>query len=304
MRRSALLCFTYAQDTSALPGGARGARNKARAMTNLSHLHPMPGHNMWRGNHDRYHYTRTSLGRFGESGAMPKYHQYFSHAKDPADIMKSGREYEYLKVVRGSMVKKPLPKVQYVSSDSKPTWLFKAWTDPFDNYDMWQRELHYPEHIPTHLDAKRPLAVLAPTTRHTHMHLAYMNKVTITVSPFVFGYGHTAQKTALDFYRLCLSSRSPFPNDKVFLFYAVDAIAPKIQVEWINETTFEPVIYDRMNPLELVQQIMERAWLQGDVIAASGAKLPALAVDDYKWHEVVSLKKKKKKAAAAPAAKK
>jgi hypothetical protein len=286
-------------DTGHMPGGARAARNPARATIKRGFLHSQVGYNMWRGNHSKYTYTRTGLGRYGESGAMAKYHQYFSHAKDPTDVWKSGREYEYLRVERGKPLQKPLPQVQYVNKDSKPTWLFKSWSDPFDGFDLWQREVQYPEHIPTHVDAKRSLAVLAPSTRHTHMHLAYMNKITITVSPFVFGFGNTAQKTALDFYRSCLSSRAPFPNDKVFLFYAVDAIAPRIQVEWINETVFEPVIYDRMQPRELVQQIMERAWLQADIIASSGAKVPALAIDDYKWHEVLSFKKKKAAAAAA-----
>jgi hypothetical protein len=287
-----------------LPGGANGTKNSGRVGIRAPQLHPQVGYALWRGQHMKYNYSRSTLGRFGEGAAMEKYHQYFSHAKDPRDARKSGREFEYMRVERGKVLQKSLPSVQYVQPKSKPNWLFKTWSDAFDGFDLWQREVQYEEHVPTHLEAKRPLAVLAPSTHHTHMHLAYMNKITITVSPFVFGFGSTAQKTALDFYRNCLSSRAPFPNEKVFLFYSIDAVAPRIEVEWINETVFEPVIHDRMNSLELVQQIMERAWLAADVMAASGAKLPALAVDDYKWHQVLSFKKKKKKEAEKPGAKK
>lgn len=285
-------------------GGAAALRNPARSGMLRGFLHPLLGVNMWRGNHNKYKYTRQSVGRFGEGGAMSKYHQYFSHAKDPADSRKAGREYEYFTVERGKTKVKPLPEVQYAHKDSKPTWLFKSWTDGFDQMDNWQREVQYPEHIPTHLGSKRPLSVLAPSTAHTHLQLAFMNKLTVTVCPFVFGFGHTAQKTALDFFRLAISSRCQFPKDKIFLFYSMDAISPRIEVEWLNGQVYSPTIYERMSPGELVQQVMERAWLQGDIIASAGAVLPAIPVDDYKWHEVVSFKKKKKASGAGKDAKK
>lgn len=292
-----------ARQWACLPTGVLAGRKNLRVYPQFGDLWPLPYTMMWRGNHTKFRYTKTSLGRWGEGETKHRYHQYFSHAKCPTDYGKAGREFELMTVDQGKRVQKPLPEVQYVPKDAKPTWNFKTWVDPLDTLDIWQREVQYEHHIPTHLNAKRPLAVLAPTTFHKHMQLAYFEKITITVSPFLFGFGFTAQKTALDFYRLCLASRSPLPKDKVFLFYSIDDIAPTIEVTWLDGSVYTPTIYDNMKPTALVQQIMERSWLEGDRLDAAGTKLPKLGVDDYKWALVLELKKKKKAEAKAGAKK-
>jgi hypothetical protein len=260
--------------------------------------HPMPHVNMWRGQHNKYRYNQATPARYGEGEAKNSYHQYFSHAKCPEDYNRGLREFELINVRRGKLVKKPMPVVQYVGKDAKPTWLFKTWHDALQTTEPWQREVQYEAHTPTHLGAKRPLSVLAPKTMHKHMHLAWMEKVTITCSPLLFGFGFTLQKTVLDFYRRCISGRSMFPKDKVFLFYSVDAVAPRIEVTWMDGTTYSPVILDGAKPQDLIQSVMEAAWLQGDRMEAAGTKLPPLAIDDYKWQEVLSFKRKKKVEAA------
>jgi len=220
-----------------------------------------------------------------------QYHQHFSHAKDPTDYGRAGREFEFISVKKGTLTIKPLPKVQYIPQSSKPKWVWKSWHGAMNATDMWQREVVYDEHIPEHLGAKRPLSVLSPSTYHQHLHLMHMEKVTITVSPLMIGYGQTLLKTTLDFYRRALSARSPFPKDKIFLFYSIDFITPKIEVTWLDGTTYCPPLIEGCTPQDVIQLIMEQGWLAQDRMEAAGRVLQPLAIDDYKWEQLITFKK-------------
>jgi hypothetical protein len=246
---------------------------------------------MWRGNHNKYQYNTATSSLWGEGETHRKYHQHFAHAKCPTDYGRAGREFEFLSVKRGKLMVKPLPQVQYVQKGSKPCWLWKSWHSAANTTEMFQREVQYAEHVPEHLGAKRPLCVVAPQTMHKNLHLMHMEKITITVCPFLFGYGHTVQKAALDFYRHALSSRSPFPKDKVFLFYSLDFITPKIEVTWLDGTVYEPPLLQGGNHLDIIQMVMEQGWLAADVMEAKGMALQPLAIDDYKWEQVIAFKK-------------
>lgn len=283
-----------------------GMSRKPRLRSHVGHLpglvHPLPGYAMWRGNHWKYRYNQATASSWGEGDTHRQYHQHYAHAKDPKDYGRAGREFEFLSVKRGKLVQKPLPKVQYVHPDSKPKWLWKSWHGAMNTTEMWQREVQYPEHIPEHLGAKRPLSVMAPTTYHRHLHLIHMEKIVITVCPFVFGLGDTLQKTVLDFYRRALSARSPMPKDKVFLFYSLDAISPQVQVTWIDGSTYTPPLLEGMSSQDIIQMIMETGWLTGDRIEAAGKALQPLAIDDYQWEAVVTFKKIRDKNASKGAA--
>lgn len=279
-----------------------GAMNRAPKMTPHNMLgrrvlrHPMPFYSMWRGNTFKYQYNVAFLARWGEGETKHRYHQYFSHAKDPTDYDKPGRDFELLQVRQGKLNAKPLPVVQYVSKDSKPAWNFRSWADLLSTLDPWQRELQYKEHVPEHIGAQRPLCPLSPSTYHKHIHLAYIDKIEITVCPFFFGYGPSVQRTALNFYRRCLGGRTSFPKDKIFLHYSIDYITPKIVITWIDGTTYSPLLLDGITPQGLIQKIMEQSWLHRDKLEASGKELKPLSIDDYKWNEVIKFKKEKKSA--------
>jgi hypothetical protein len=266
--------------------------------------HPMPYIHMWRGQFAGYLYNQSATARWGEGDTRHRYHQHYAHAKDPLDYGRVGADYELLKVTRGKMNRKPLPAPQYVDPKSKPTWVFRSWLDQQSTMEVWQRELQYSEHVPTHLGAKRPLCPLAPSTFHRHMHLAYITKIDVTVSPFVFGFGHTLQKTVMDFYRKCLAARSAFPKDKVHLHYSIDYVAPRVEVTWQDGSVFAPPLLEGTNSQTLVQTIMEQAWLVRDRLEASGKVLQPLPIDDYKWNELIQFQKAKKVAAAKGAKKK
>lgn len=110
-----------------------------------------------------------------------------------------------------------------------------------------------------------------------------MEKINITVSPFTFGYGANLQKSVLDFYRRALSSRAPYPNDKIFLYYTVDCITPQIEVVWLDGTTYCPPLIEGVSAQDLIQMVMEEAWLTADRMGAQGRTLNPIAIDDYKW---------------------
>lgn len=281
---------------------------RPRLRPHVGHLkglvHPLPYYAMWRGNHSSYTYNQSTVSRWGEGETRRLYHQHYAHAKCPTDYGRGGREFEYLSVKRGRLIKKPLPQVQYVRKDSKPTWLFKSWHTPLNSPTMWEREVQYAEHIPEHLGAKRPLAVVAPRTMHRYLFLMHMEKITITVSPFLFGYGHTLQKAVLDFYRRAISARAPFPKDKVFLFYSIDHITPRIEVTWLNGTTYAPPLLEGTSPQDLIQMVMEEAWLAADRMGAEGRVLNPLAIDDYKWDQLIVFKKVRDKEATKGGGKK
>jgi hypothetical protein len=253
--------------------------------------YPLGTYAMWRGNHWSYRYNQSTAATWGEGETHREYHQHYAHAKDAKDYGRAGREFEYLSVKRGRLDIKPLPKVQYVPDGAKPKWLWKSWHGAMNASDMWQREVVYDEHIPEHLGCKRPLSVLAPSTYHGHLHLMHMEKVTITVCPFLFGFGDTMQKTVLDFYRRALSARSPFPKDKVFLFYSIDFVTPTIEVTWLDGTTYAPPMLEGNNSQSLIQMIMEQGWLAQDRMEAAGRTLQPLAIDDYKWEQLITFKK-------------
>ncbi|KAG8348966.1 hypothetical protein TRVL_00183 [Trypanosoma vivax] len=261
-------------------------------------VYPLPYYAMWRGNHDKYRYNKSTVCRWGEGDTHRMYHQHYAHAKCPTDYGRGGREFEYLSIKRGTLVRKPLPQVQYVEKGSKPNWLFKSWHAPLNSPSMWQREVQYAEHTPVHLGAKRPLAVLAPRTMHRYLFLMHMEKITITVSPLLFGYGHTIQKAVLDFYRRAISARSPFPKDKIFLFYALDTITPRIEVTWLNGTTYVPPVLEGVSAQDLIQMVMEEGWLAADRMDAEGRVLNPLTIDDYKWDQLVVFKKARDREAA------
>lgn len=275
----------------------RGSRMYSVTDPRRNKLHyPLVGHNMVRGNHDKYTYTKGSLSHWGEGLAVNKYHQHYAHAKCPTDYGKGGREFEYLTVKRGKMTRLPIPKVQYIDAKTKPTWVFKSWHGGLGNIEVWQREVQYPEHVPEHIEAKRPLTTLAPQTFHKTIHLAHMEKITITLSPLMFGFGKTTQAAVLMLYQRLISARSPFPKDKVSMFYSIDLITPRITVTWVDGSVYEPPVMEGCTAQDLTQMIMEQSWLAADRISASGKPLQPLAIDDYKWFQR-AIEKKKKKAA-------
>lgn len=263
-------------------------------------VYPLPNYAMWRGNHWRYRYNVATTSTWGEGETRHMYHQHYGHAKDPLDYGRAGREFEHLSVKKGKLWKKPIPPPgqQYVAANSKPTWVWKSWHGAMNSSDMWQREVQYPEHVPEHLGAKRPLAVVSPSTFHQHMHLVHMEKLTVTVCPFLFGFGNHMMKTVLDFYRRTLSARSPFPNDKIFLFYAIDFITPVIEVTWLDGTTYRPPIFESSTAQDLIQMVMEQSWLAADRMEAAGRVLQPIAVDDYKWEQLITFKKIRDKEAS------
>jgi len=280
-------------------GRTRGVHNTSRMYSVIDRQkkkfhYPMVGHNMIRGNHNSYRYSKGSLSHWGEGLSVQKYHQHFAHAKCDTDYGKGGREFEYLSVKRGRSTRLPIPKVQYVDVKSKPTWVFKSWHGGLGNMEVWQREVQYPEHVPEHIDAKRPLTVLAPQTFHNTVHLAHMEKIAITISPVMFGFGKTTQASVIKLYQRLLSARSPFPKDKVSMFYSIDLISPRIEVTWVDGSVYEPPIMEGCTAQDLTQMIMEQSWLAADRIAASGKPLQPLAIDDYKWFQRAIEKKKAK----------
>lgn len=259
--------------------------------------YPLVGYNMWRGMHSKYQYTKASLCGFGEGDAKNIYHQHFAHAKDVNDYGKGGREFQYLSVKRGKLLQKPLPTVQYTGdAKDKPTWLFKSWHGSLGNMEVWQREVQYPAHVPEHLGAKRPLATMAPRAAHPIVHNANMDKITVVICPYNIGYGDTIQKAVMGFYRRCVSFASPFPKDKVQLYYSIEPITPKIEVTWADGSIYEPPILEGCKPRDLVQMVMENSWIAGDRMAAAGKNLQPIVIDDYKWQQMALVKKKKKAA--------
>ncbi|KAL7697258.1 hypothetical protein N2W54_001559 [Lotmaria passim] len=262
-------------------------------------IYPLPYYAMWRGNHNKYTYNEATPARWGEGMTNQMYHQHYAHAKCPTDYGRGGREFQFLSVKRGKLVKKPLPTVQYVEPKSKPRWVFKSWHNPLNAPSMWEREVQYAEHTPEHTGAKRPLAVVAPKTSHKHLFLMHMEKLVVTVSPLMFGFGHTLQKAALDFYRRALSARSPFPNDKIFLYYSIDHITPKIEVTWLDGATYVPPLMEGVTAQDLIQMVMEQAWLAADRMNAEGRVLNPIAIDDYKWDQLIVFKQKRAKTADA-----
>ena len=282
------------------PNFATGRKYKQRIYavhnTGRSLVHPLAGYNMWRGNHNKYKYTKASLDNPGEGSAKNIYHQHFKHAKCDTDYGKGGREFEYLSVKRGALAVKPLPAVQYVDPKEKPTWLFKSWHGSLANMEVWQREVQYPSHVPEHLGAQRPLAVMAPRTGHTTVHNVHMEKIVVTICPYQIGYGDSIQKAVMAFYRRCINFTSPFPKDKVQLFYSIEPITPKIEVTWVDGTVYEPPVLEGCTGADLTQMVMEQAWIAGDRMAAAGRSLHPIAIDDYKWQQLAIVRRKKKAA--------
>jgi hypothetical protein len=266
--------------------------------------HPLPYYSMWRGNTLTYRYNKYQSSNWGEGATNAMYHQHYAHAKDPTDYGRSGREFEFLRVSFGKMIKKPMPVVQYVKPDSKPVWNFKSWHAELGTATIWQREVQYPEHIPEHIGANRPLCNLAPSTLHKRIHLAHIDKITITICPLLFGFGHTMQKSVIDFYRHCLATKTIFPEEKVFMYYTLDHITPKIEVTWIDGSVFSVPVFEFGTSQEYIQMVMERSFLVADRISATGKTVQPLPIDDFKWQEMLAYKKKKKKEDAAGGAKK
>lgn len=279
-----------------------GISRRPRLRPHVGHLkglvYPLPYYAMWRGNHNSYTYNQATPARWGEGDSKWMYHQHYRHAKDINDYGRGGREFAFLSVKAGKLWKKALPSVQYVAADSKPKWLFKSWHNPLSAPSMWEREVQYEEHVPAHVGAKRPLAILAPRTFHRHLFLMHMERIAVTLSPFLFGFGNNLQKAATDFYRRALSSRSPFPNDKIFLYYAIDHVTPKIEVTWLDGTVYSPPLIEGVSAQDLIQMVMEEAWLAADRMNAQGRVLNPIAVDDYKWEQVIAFKAKRAKEAA------
>lgn len=253
--------------------------------------YPLSNYAMWRGNHWKYRYNVATASGWGEGETKHMYHQHYAHAKDPTDYGRAGREFEFLSVKRGKLNMKPLPKVQYVSEKSQPKWLMKSWHGAMNASDMWQREVQYDEHVPQHLGAKRPLSVIAPSTFHQYLSLMHMEKITITICPFMFGFGDNIQKCVMDFYRRALSARSPFPKDKIFLFYSIDFVTPKIEVTWLDGGVYSPPLLEGCKTQDVIQMVMEQGWLAQDRMEAAGRALQPLAIDDYKWEQLISYKK-------------
>eukprot|EP00758_Cryptobia_borreli_P011140 Tbor_TRINITY_DN5630_c4_g10::TRINITY_DN5630_c4_g10_i1::g.8419::m.8419 len=292
----------------------RGSLNTPHIDVDKSMKHfnyPLVGYNMWRGNHNKYKYTKSSLSHWGEgSSNAHKYHQHYSHAKCKEDYGKGGREFEYMKVLRGRRVVKPLPIPQYTgtkgatfnnnntsnknNNNNNITWLFKSWHGSLANNEIWQREVQYNYHIPEHLGVSRPLCTLAPRTFHRSLHNVYMEKITIIICPFMFGYGTSIQEAVMGFYRRALSARSPIPNDRIVLVYSIDMVTPSIEVQWVDGSVYRPPILEGCTAQDIIQMVMEQAWVAGDIIGARGVGLQPLAIDDYKWLEMALTKRKKK----------
>ncbi|KAK7195254.1 hypothetical protein NESM_000450900 [Novymonas esmeraldas] len=262
-------------------------------------VYPLPHYAMWRGNHNKYTYNQATPARWGEGNTHTMYHQHYAHAKCPTDYGRGGREFQFLSVTRGKLTRKPLPTVQYVSATSSPRWVFKSWHNPLAAPSMWEREVQYPEHTPEHTAATRPLAVVAPKTFHKHLFLMHMERITVTVSPLLYGYGHTLQKAALDFYRRGLSARSPFPKDKILLYYSIDHVTPKVEVTWLDGSVYAPPLIEGVGAQDLIQMVMEQAWLAADRMSAAGRVLNPIAIDDYKWEQLIAFKQKRAKSADA-----
>lgn len=311
---------TPAMQSSMKLGVASGvlrAANKQQPDRSGKHRHPLPQYLLHKSLFTEYDYSKSRSARYGEGLAMGTlYHQYYNHAKCANDEGQPGRDFEFLRTRRGTMLKKALPAPQYVPKDpasltpfdknAKPDpknakdapkvkWNWKSWEDNFEPLTMWQREVQYENHVPTHTGAKRPLSVLAPSTYHRHMTLQHIHHIAITVCPFMFGYGQTLQKSVLDFYRRCLSGRSTIPNEKVSLHYAVDFVTPNITVTWADKTSWSPPLFDSIKSQDIIQMVMERAWLETDRMDAAGVKLAPITVDDFKWQQVIEYKKKKEK---------
>lgn len=276
---------------------ALSARNTLS--TKFALMYPLPGYLLWRGNHQSYTYNKNQSSHWGEGDTRHLYHQYFRHAKDPTDYWRAGREFQAIRVDQGRRVVKPLPKPQYVNPKSIPTWNWKSWHSELGTQNIWQRELQYPEHIPEHLGAKRPLANMAPSVRHNRLQAAHIENITITVCPFIFGFGYTTQKAVLDFYRHTLAARTPFPDDRVTLNYTIDRVSPTIDVTWVDKSVYSVPVFEGATGRDYVQLIMERSWLQADIMTAAGIALQPLPIDDYKWAELIAYKKKKDKTAKA-----
>ncbi|CCW69769.1 unnamed protein product [Phytomonas sp. Hart1] len=293
--------LAHLQSSGLLPAQI-GLSRQPRLRPHLRHLrgliYPLPYYAMWRGNHNAYQYNLATPASWGEGQTAASYHQHFAHAKCPTDYGRGGREFAYLAVRQGRLRQKALPRVRYIAPDSTPRWVFKSWHQPLASPTMWERELQYPEHTPAHLGATRPLAVMAPRALHRHLVLMHMARINVTVSPFLFGFGQTLQTAVLDFYRRALSARAPFPNDKIFLYYAVDLITPRIEVVWLDGEVYVPPIMEGVGASDLIQMVMEQAWLAGDRMSAAGFPLNPIAIDDYKWEELIVFKKKRAKEAA------
>lgn len=276
-----------------------GLSRQPRLRPHVGHLkgliYPLPYYAMWRGNHNSYTYNKATPARWGEGATNGMYHQHYAHAKCPTDYGRGGREFAHLSVTCGKLVRKPLPKVQYTSPDSQPRWLFKSWHSALSSPAMWEREVQYDEHVPAHVQAKRPLVILAPRVFHRHLVLMHMEKIDIVLSPFLFGFANSLQKAVIDFYRRALSARAPFPNDKIFLYYTMDNVTPSIVVTWLDGTTYSPPLIEGVQAQDIIQMVMEEAWLAADRMSAAGRVLNPIAIDDYKWEQLIVFKKKRAK---------
>ena len=257
--------------------------------------HPLPNYLMWRGNHSKYMYQNYQTAHWGEGEAQREYHQYFAHAKDPSDSNKA-HEFEYIIKEQGIPRALPLPKPQ-IPENSKPTWFWKSWHMPYTSFDIWRRELEYPEHIPSHLGKSytRPLCVLAPQIMYNQLQSKYMKNITITLCPFMFGYGNTLQKLVTDFYRLCLSVRHIVEREIVRLNYALKYTLPIVEITWLDDTVYRPPLYEGMKPYALIQNIMEESFLVGDRLSAQSVMIPDKTYPDLgKWEVILEYKLSKK----------
>ena len=273
----------------------RCAANPSRRYDSKQLRHPLPGYLMWRGNHSKYRYQSYQTAKYGEGEAQKEFHSHFAHAKDPMDSCKAN-EMEYIIKRRGIPKILPLPKPQ-IPENSTPKWHWKSWHMPYTSIDIWRRELEYPEHIPSHRGDKytRPLCVMAPKIKYNQLQGRFIKELSITVCPFVFGYGQTLQALALGFYRVATNFRNMMEKKQVQLKYALEQCLPIIEVTWVDGTVYRPPLLEGSTPFDLMQSIMEESFLVQDRVSAQNIKAPEGDYADLGlWERVLEYKLSKK----------
>jgi len=162
---------------------------------------------------------------------------------------------------------------------------------------MWRRELEYPEHIPSHLSEKytRPLSVLAPKIIYKQLNGRCMKEIRITICPFLYGYGNTLQALAMGFYKISTSCRSLVDKKQIQLLYSLEQTLPIVEITWLDGTIYRPPLFEGSSPYDILQNVMETAFLMEDRILAQGIKLPEGELPDLgKWETVLEYKLSKK----------
>jgi len=88
-----------------------------------------------------------------------------------------------------------------------------------------------------------------------------------------------------------MSVRNIMDRQNVHLQYTMEYRLPTIEIEWLDGSTYQPPLMERMTVADLIQMVMEESFLTLDRLNAQKVKIPDVEYRNLgRWEELLSYK--------------